>query len=139
MRTFVTASIIGAATLAFVGAASAQIAVPKNQEFYATPIQKGAPTDLPGERLIPGASQSAALIDTIISPIVVGPTQQLGTTVGGGVGTTIAGLPTIFPAEPAAAPADAGPAPRAHRRHHHRYGRHSVHAKSQRAQHIGGE
>lgn len=119
IKTAVTAAVMTVASMALVGSALAAGAAGREADgtgnFYATPIQKGAPTDLPGERLVPGASQAAGAIDLVVSPVLV-PINQVGTEVGGTVGTVVAAAdPTPAAAPPAAAPAKA----RRHHHHHH--------------------
>lgn len=76
-------------------------------DFYATPMSPAAPTNLPGENLVPGLSQALTLVNTVTQPIL---------------------QPILAPGTPAAAPA-AAPAGGLHRHHHHRrlVGRHGHH------------
>ena len=70
------------------------------EDFPATPLQQGAPRDLPGENLVPGAQQAADLFNSVTQPIL---------------------QPILAPgAQPAAADV---PPTAAHRVHHHRVAR----------------
>lgn len=66
IRKLATAAVIAAASLSYSAVAYAD-------DFPATPMQHGAPTDLPGEKLIPGMSEAMAAINVAIPPIVLPP------------------------------------------------------------------
>ena len=73
IRSVAIAVMMTAATVSYAHAKKAKVAMvppPPPGEFYATPLQHGAPTDLPGERLVPGASETAMLMDGIVGPLV---------------------------------------------------------------------
>lgn len=39
-------------------------------DFYASPMNSGAPTNLPGETIIPGMTQAMTVINTVTQPIL---------------------------------------------------------------------
>lgn len=58
------------AAAAIITAASAGFAVAGPTDFYATPMNHGAPTNLPGETIIPGMSQAMTVVNTVTQPIL---------------------------------------------------------------------
>lgn len=76
-------------------------------EFYAHPLNAGAPTNLPGETLIPGLPETLTALDTATRPLL---------------------QPLLAP--DGATPAAPGPVLRHGHRHHH--GRHKVTAHLRR-------
>lgn len=57
------AAVIATASLSFTSVGHAE-------DFYATPLQHGAPTDLPGEKLIPGVSEAMGIVNAVTQPIL---------------------------------------------------------------------
>ena len=59
------------AVAAFVAVASLSCgAVGYAEDFPATPINHGAPTNLPGESLIPGMTQAMQVVNAVTQPIL---------------------------------------------------------------------
>jgi len=63
IKTFAAAALIGAASLSFA-------AVGQAEDFPATPMNHGAPTNLPGETIIPGMTQAMQVVNGITQPIL---------------------------------------------------------------------
>lgn len=51
-------------------AATTGYAVAGPTDFYATPMNSGAPTNLPGETIIPGMSQAMMVVNGVTQPIL---------------------------------------------------------------------
>ena len=51
-------------------AATTGYAVAGPTDFYATPMNSGAPTNLPGETIIPGMSQAMMIVNGVTQPIL---------------------------------------------------------------------
>ena len=51
-------------------AATTGYAVAGPTDFYATPMNSGAPTNLPGETIIPGMTQAMQVINGVTQPIL---------------------------------------------------------------------
>ena len=98
MKTFVAATLVAASTMTFAASAYAV-------DFPATPLNHGAPTNLPGETIIPGMTQAMQIVNGVTQPIL----------------------------QPILAPNPPPPAPMMERpMHHHRMMRHSMHRKMMR-------
>ena len=50
--------------------ATTGLAVAGPTDFYATPMNSGAPTNLPGETIIPGMTQAMTVINGVTQPIL---------------------------------------------------------------------
>ncbi len=50
--------------------ATTGFAVAGPTDFYATPMNSGAPTNLPGETIIPGMSQAMMVVNGVTQPIL---------------------------------------------------------------------
>lgn len=50
--------------------ATTGFAVAGPTDFYATPMNSGAPTNLPGETIIPGMSQAMMIVNGVTQPIL---------------------------------------------------------------------
>ncbi len=83
--------------------ATTGFAVAGPTDFYATPMNSGAPTNLPGETIIPGMTQAMQVVNGVTQPIL----------------------------QPILAPGGGQPAPmmEAPMRHHHRMMRHHMSKK----------
>lgn len=79
------------------------------EDFPATPLSPAAPTNLPGENLIPGLPEAVAVFNGVTSPIL---------------------QPILVPAPAVAAAPEAAPV---HHRHHHRH----LALRHHRAHHVG--
>jgi hypothetical protein len=53
-----------------VGASMSAATLAKAGDFYATPLNSGAPTNLPGETLIPGMTQAMMVVNGVTQPIL---------------------------------------------------------------------
>lgn len=51
-------------------AATTGYAVAGPTDFYATPMNSGAPTNLPGETIIPGMTQAMQIVNGVTQPIL---------------------------------------------------------------------
>ncbi len=63
MKKLIAASLVAGTTLTFAVSARAV-------DFPATPINHGAPTNLPGETLIPGLTEAMTVVNTVTQPIL---------------------------------------------------------------------
>jgi hypothetical protein len=61
---------IVAAGLALTVALPMLAASAKAEDFPATPLNAGAPTNLPGERLVPGMTEAMMVVNAVTGPIV---------------------------------------------------------------------
>ncbi len=95
MKTLLAATLVAASTMTFAASAYAV-------DFPATPMNHGAPTNLPGETIIPGMTQAMQLVNGVTQPIL---------------------QPILAPNPPAPAPMMEQPMRR------HRMMRHSMHHK----------
>lgn len=77
--------------------ATSGFAVAGPTDFYATPMNSGAPTNLPGETIIPGMTQAMQIVNGVTQPIL---------------------QPILAPGGGNAQPAPMMDKPMKHRRHH---------------------